>query len=437
MICRECNDQLVLYVEGLLDDAQARAVEEHLAGCATCRTEEIGTRHLRARLQAAGDVPVTTGFDQRVMDRIFQEQFELTRRMTMKRRIPMFVGSAIAAALVVSLTWAALQFTPTKALATEIIARGAEAASNLKSIYLKCRMRTLPGDNFSYVALDHDLVDVQLWKQYGPPLKWRIEKPQRVAVMNGEQTVMLIGNESGVKFDRPLGAPFDTSWLHKLAALDQVLAAELAGAGAKGTVQNDKGKQKETNQITVEVGPNKHVDDYLKNKFLDTTETRRVYMFDRDTGRLENAEFYCHDEGRDVLVLEISEIKYDPEIDDSVFELQVPEDVVWYQVPERLPDNEKYAKMKPAEAARAFFTACAERDWEEAAKFYPGPLSDKAKQALGGLEVIKMGKPFQAWPYGGWFLPYEIKFNNGEVRKHNLALRNDNPAKRYVVDGGL
>jgi len=54
---------------------------------------------------------------------------------------------------------------------------------------------------------------------------------------------------------------------------------------------------------------------------------------------------------------------------------------------------------------------------------------------------MKSGEPsashFKPKPYPGWFVPYEIKFKNGEVTKFNLAVRNDNPAKRYVVDGGI
>jgi hypothetical protein len=59
------------------------------------------------------------------------------------------------------------------------------------------------------------------------------------------------------------------------------------------------------------------------------------------------------------------------------------------------------------------------------------------KEYLGGLQVISLGEPFQAKPYPGWFVPYEIKFKNREVHKHNLAIRNDNPTKRYMVDGGI
>ena len=119
----------------------------------------------------------------------------------------------------------ALQYGPTTASATEaeLLARGVQAASNLKSIYLKCRMRTDTRDNFEFLDLKHEFVDVELWKQFGPPLKWRIEKPGRVAAMNGRETVMLIDNRTGVKLEVAAPSAFDTEWLHRLAAVDGML----------------------------------------------------------------------------------------------------------------------------------------------------------------------------------------------------------------------
>ena len=35
------------------------------------------------------------------------------------------------------------------------------------------------------------------------------------------------------------------------------------------------------------------------------------------------------------------------------------------------------------------------------------------------------------------FVPYEIRFPNGEVKKHNLALRKDPRTGRWLVDGGI
>jgi len=59
------------------------------------------------------------------------------------------------------------------------------------------------------------------------------------------------------------------------------------------------------------------------------------------------------------------------------------------------------------------------------------------KDIFGGLEIISIGEPFKSGKYPGWFVPYEIEFKSGGVKKFNLAVRNDNAAKRWQVDGGF
>ncbi len=92
--------------------------------------------------------------------------------------------------------------------------------------------------------------------------------------------------------------------------------------------------------------------------------------------------------------------------------------------------------MTPKQAARAFFEACGKKDWDEVQKFC-SPCDRRLRAYLGGLQIVSLGTPFQSKGYGGWFIPYEIKLKDGTVKKWNLAMRKDNPAKRYVVDGGI
>jgi len=94
--------------------------------------------------------------------------------------------------------------------------------------------------------------------------------------------------------------------------------------------------------------------------------------------------------------------------------------------------------MEPKEVARAFFQACADENWDEFLKFWSASEADqRIKDYLGGIEIISIGEPFKSGRYSGWFIPYEIKLRSGDIKKHNLAIRNDNPAQRYVVDGGI
>ncbi len=73
--------------------------------------------------------------------------------------------------------------------------------------------------------------------------------------------------------------------------------------------------------------------------------------------------------GGDVLIFATERIEYDQPFDPTVFAIDLPKDVVSWKKVERLPDNEKYEKMTPRDAARAFFEACGKEDWTEAQKF--------------------------------------------------------------------
>jgi hypothetical protein len=98
-------------------------------------------------------------------------------------------------------------------------------------------------------------------------------------------------------------------------------------------------------------------------------------------------------------------------------------------------DNEKYARLSQREVAQRFFQACAQENWDEVRKFRS--VSQRFKDAYGGLKIISIGAPFQQLDtYHGWYVPYEITLKSGEARKHNLALC-PGPYGRFVVDGGL
>jgi hypothetical protein len=280
-----------------------------------------------------------------------------------------------------------------------------------------------------------------LWKQYSPDPKWRAEKPGRVVVMDGQQTVMYIKPaKEAVKVSAPAPSAFDTDWLHRIANLSDTISSELRHVQAQGwkldlteeTVADGRVKS----IVTVNAKSGLRDDDYVKNKFFHDADTRRVYRFDAQSERLEAVQIYLVRPAGDVQIFELSQIDYDQAIDPSVWQLDLPADVSWYKEPEKLPDNAKYTAMSAEQAARAFFESCAKQDWNEAGKFV-SPVSQDLKDYLGGLEIVNLGQPFTSQSYGGRFIPYEIKLKDGTVKKHNLAVRNDNPAHRWQVDGGI
>lgn len=445
MNCSQCQEQLIDFQEGLLDSSKAQEVEAHLTKCPQCRLELYNLRKLHDDLLRDADQTSGISLEAGVMNQIITHQTEELRRMKMLRKYKLIGVSGMAAAACLALLISILHFMPdNRAMAAEaagVLARGAEAASNLHTIYIKCMMRTSPHDNFASIDPEYELVPIEIWKEFGEQTRWRIEKSGRVAVMDGITTVMIIRNRLGVKIDHPTNAPFDTGWLHNLAAVNYTISKELSNALAMERelqLSHEVGEDGALKHVvTVEVQSGLEDGSYLKNSFLMTADTKRIFKFDAETERLEGLKVYCHTPEGDILVFEINEIQYNLEFDPTVFALEISEEVRWWQEQEVLPDNEKYEKMTPEEAAKAFFEACGKRDWQEVKKFSNYEYNNHLKEALGGLEIIKIGKAFTAERYPGWFVPYEIKYSDGRVKKYNLALKKSETSNRYFIDGGL
>jgi len=351
---------------------------------------------------------------------------------------------AAAAAIIIAIVLATnfMNKSMPTASAQEVLAQAKKAVSNLHSVYIKAEIRTIPHDNFEMIGLDYDFVPNEMWKEFDgtPQGKWRIEKPGRAVVMDGESSLLLIRPNHAAEGGINTGF---VGWLKPLLDVNKVLDSEIKLAQEQGSellLTHSTGLDgKDKLLVSVEaLAQGDFTYDWLKNKSIDASDNLRIYTFDAESKLLETLEVYVHTDGEDVMVLQIADIEYNLEIDPTLFTLELPEDVIWYGQPRELANNEKYQQMDPKETAQAFFQACADENWDEFLKFWSASSVDqRIKDYLGGIEIISIGEPFKSGQYSGWFVPYEIKFKNGSIKKMNLAVRNDNPAKRYVVDGGI
>ncbi len=74
MNCAECQEQLVPYIEQLLDDAQAEQIAEHVKDCPSCQAELEGLQTLQGRLVSHGKAAAQSDLEEHVMNRIIREQ---------------------------------------------------------------------------------------------------------------------------------------------------------------------------------------------------------------------------------------------------------------------------------------------------------------------------------------------------------------------------
>jgi hypothetical protein len=352
---------------------------------------------------------------------------------------------ATAAAIIIAAILAFNVFNqsiPT-ASAAQVLQEAIEAVSNLRSVHMNTHMRTLPADNFSLIGLNYDFVPIEMWKRTDNEgqVQWRVEKPGRVLLMDGKRTIMLIRPNHGVLEERPLPLGCFDSWSGRLLNVGELLDSELQNAknnpDREVFLHHEDIEGQDKIILEVEVAANVPEGDYLRNTFITDSDHLKVYQFDAKTKLLEGLQVYVHAKDEDVLIFEITDIKYNIEFDGDVFVLDLPEDMIWYGEPQKLSDNKKYEKMSPKEAATAFFQACANEDWEEVLKFWnASTINDRFKAYLGGLTIISIGEPFQSEGYArkglGWFVPYEIKL---PAMEFNVRVSKENSAGRFVMTG--
>jgi outer membrane lipoprotein-sorting protein len=444
MNCAECRDNLVGYIEGSLSEEESARYGTHLESCAGCRAEYQAYACLQQKLSDRGRAAAGVTVADPVMRRILLNHTKREREpimTTIFRRWGLGLGAAAGMAIIallVILTWPG-----GGAKAAEILEKGAKAASGITGIHMQCSLRTNPNDNFGAISPDQNFWPIEIWKQFGDNAKWRIDKPGRIAFMNGQSTVLYLKYDNVVnKFDKPSQSAFDTDWIHDVANVAQLLTSELGRVRMQGAVMQltkETGANGATKSVvTVESKSKLPEGDYLKNKFFNDSDTRRVYVFDDQSNRLETARIYLLKQPEAKLIFEVKQIDYNPTIDEAVFNPKLPENV--YMVQEgmkTLPDNQRYAAMTPEQTTRAFFEACGRGDWDEVAKYSPVPFGDPIKEALKGIQIVSIGQSFKSESYPGVFVPYEIKAKNGESQKSNLALKKDPNSNRWYFDGGL
>ncbi|MBN2131109.1 MAG: hypothetical protein JW741_16530 [Sedimentisphaerales bacterium] len=363
------------------------------------------------------------------------------RRLIMKSPITKLTVAALVAVAVILSVSIFTKSTPV-ASAADIFYQAAEAMNGLTSFHIKVKMRTPPADNFHYIRLDGDFTEIDFWKQCTDDEqgRWRLESPGRVVVMDGGTSTMFMKHLNEVhEVDDPSPERY---WKECLVEVNKVMGREAQTASQRPAAFTSSRETdpdgREMIVVTVEMPTHVPPGDYLRNKYIENADHLKIYRFNAETKLLEDLEIYIHDNGRDVLVVQLVEAEYNIDLDPGLFALDLPADVIRSVPPEILPDNERYEQMTPEEAATAFFTACAEEDWDELVKFLGQTgVSQPMKDGLGGLEIVSIGEAFQSANYRGWFIPYEIKLKSGHTKKHNLALRKDNQAHRFQLDGGI
>jgi outer membrane lipoprotein-sorting protein len=323
--------------------------------------------------------------------------------------------------------------------ASALIESSIKATQLIKSMVIKLKVRTIARDNFALVGTEYDLVDHTIWKSFEEPVRWRVDKGERVVVFDGNSQYLWVP-----KFDEGLKAGANAhfiEWFQLLLEPENILKKEQDATKAKGSkiTMNEKNGELQMN-ITSKAQGN-FINDYCKNKSIEESDNRREYSFDSKTKLLKGLKIFILEGKKETLILEIEKIDYNVSIDPSLFAINLPAGAEWKEMTQNYT-GETFKNISSKRAAELFFEGMANNDWkqvEETCDFFRNDSKKvkKIKEYFGGLKVISIGEPFKSGMYQGEFVPYEIQFKSGETKKFNLAVRNDNPNKVWLVDGGF
>ena len=432
MDCKSLKEKMIDYV---FPEDIPQEMKEHFASCPTCRDEFVQMQRIVQTLKPKIEINTSSNFTNNLIHKLNMEDKK------MKNNISFW--SKTVAAVVLALVVSSLVFFNTNynnqlsaCPVNQVFAESIIALSKMKSMRMEMKIRTLKGDNFDLIGTEYGFVKHHIKVDFSIPQKWVMEKPKRMVLCDGKNQYLNIQNiDFVIKGD--VNAGF-IEWLNIFFTPDKILEIEKERSEKD---QSDYTVEESKNQLILTVYSKAQGDftnDYLKNSSVTESDNKRVFCFDKKTHQLQSFKLYIIKEGKEILVMKTTKIIYNELFSEKEFDLQIfggkkiknAEDLF-------RPKADEYLKSKtPEEIARYFFEACAASDWEKVEKVYPF-VNSNIKDYLGGVEIVEIGQSFQSGKYRGYFVPYTIKLKLGGVQKHNLAIRNDNQEKMWMVDGGF
>lgn len=317
--------------------------------------------------------------------------------------------------------------------AEKLLATAAEIFRDTPSFEIGLKVRTEPQENFSYINAHAPFVGHRMTVEPSTG-RWRLEKPQRTALNDGREVVFWNPQSANGFIVAGTGVLEDFA-----ALLDPYTLLLREEALVRGNRKLSCQKVVSGDIVTLTINAPAEGDfanDYLRNTSIGTSDTRRAYRFDRESGRLLEMQIDAWFDKKAVTILRITDIQYGVPIAEATFAR--PEGISWTDLRDPLPKGElQFAGITPEQAAEKMFAAM--QSWDEGVlkeilACYP---LDLMKQAYGGCRLVAHKKHFRSGQYPGVFVPCEIVSADGKKSRITVALRNDNERGAWVADGGL
>ncbi|WP_300102176.1 anti-sigma factor [uncultured Alistipes sp.] len=438
MNCQEFHKMIPDLLAGTLSPEELTTAREHLTSCPACaealRTARETLRSVTPRFEPS----VPEGLEARLLDAVHRRATvsKTPERRPRRRLVGLLSGVVSAAAVVIVVLTFGLN-TPARA-ARNRLTQAIASMEGLRSIRIELRIRTSEQENFDYIDPHREFIPHTLEAIYSPRLLWRVEKPGRKALYDGEHTYLWFDSLNDGLI-QPY-APDAIGMLNLLIDPSQLLELERQLTRAHTGARYELRREAEVLYLTV-ISPAQgdfSQSDHERNTSIIESNTRREYRFDALNGRLLGARVTLLAEEGERALLEIDRITYDAPLDTATLTV-LPEGINWTDQTRNTP-SPRLTGIDAKEAARLILAAFATWDNEildEALRSYGAHARKLLQSRYAGATVERLSEPVRSGKYPGWFIPCTLRMGDGSRERIRLALRNDNSAGSWVVDGGL
>lgn len=440
MECNNCKEEMVNLFDSNIDKNVLASAIEHIQQCPDCFEEYQKTEEIISIIKPKVQPRIPFSLKQNIINQLKMEEKKMINFNSRTKKITALAAAITIIMVIIPFVDTNNYFTDGNVRAANKFIEGSiKATQSIKSMVIKLKVRTEPNDNFSLIGTEYNMVDHTIYKSFENPAKWRVDKTKRVVVSDGQFQYLWIPES-----EKALKAGLTTNFIEMFQIFlepEKILMKEQDASQIKGskiTMNENNGELLMT--ITSKAQGN-FVNDYCKNSSVEESDNRREYVFDSKTKLLKSLKVFILDNNKETLILETEKIEYNIKIDPSTFAINLPSGINWEEQNQNYT-SEIFKNISSKRAAEIFFNGLANSDWKLVEETYgafksTSKKTQKFKEEAAGLVVIRIGEPFKSNDYAGEYVPYEIKLKSGEVVKHNLALRNDNPNKVWRVDGGI
>jgi hypothetical protein len=427
MNCSEYQELLAPRMEGLLDEAALRRLEDHLQSCEACRLEENTLAELHGRLSALTASSPAHSLRKPVMERIAHER-KLEERGTVMKKLYTKRFALAASIAVVAIAWAALLMVPGGTGTAYAIGDTVAAQKNVRTVHIKMETAYAGSASEAWAELDGQ----------GNLLRLRMDMPD---TSDGPKVVLWQSDKAQVWFKAKnllltLGEPnlvkaMPQSFLDPWGEIERLEAQAAAG------------------KFSLETSEAEGEGSYIRVVATSTEVpgAKKVFFVDPMTNLPIRIESYRRAEGVEELVMRMLFLDYDVPLGPEILSPDMPSDINRIDQTAReigLVKGEMTDVQVAKEVVSQLLDALVARDFATVGRLFEGMPASMAEKELGKmrlLRIISIGEPVPADPkIGGFRVACEV-----EVESEGKATRSKgsfgvrpvfNQPERWTIHGG-